>query len=416
MHDTHLTITALILLLLIASGVAMITRWVPVPYTVALVVVGLVTSQLHFLPTIHISPDLILLIFLPALLFEAAWNLDLKSLRENLAPILLLAVVGVMVSVGIIGAILHYGVGLSWSLALLFGAIVSATDPISVLAIFRKVGAPKRLAVIIEGESLFNDGTAAVVFRILAGIVIGATNATSSTGMLLVSSLGRFLLACVGGVLIGAAIGFAASSITAFFDDHLLEITLTTISAYGSFILAETFGVSPVIAVVIAGIVVGNYGRKQGMSPNTDVAVDSFWEYAAFVVNSLVFLLIGLEVRFSFLAQYARVIAWAILAMMIARAVSLYGVVQISNRFANKVSGKWQHVLFWGGLRGALSIALVLSLPLDTPARVELTAMTFGAVTFSLLVQGLTVSPLLRLLGIKAKQPKPKRVNLGKGT
>jgi monovalent cation:H+ antiporter, CPA1 family len=400
-HDTHLTITALILLLLIASGVAMITKWVPVPYTVALVVVGLATSQMHFLPTIHISPELILLIFLPALLFEASWNLDLKSLRENLAPILWLSVVGVIVSVGIIGALLHYSVGLSWSLALLFGAIVSATDPISVLAIFRKVGAPKRLAVIIEGESLFNDGTAAVVFRILAGIVIGTTNTTSSKGTLLVSSLGRFVLACVGGVLIGAAIGFAASSITAFFDDHLLEITLTTISAYGSFILADTMGVSPVIAVVIAGIVIGNYGRRKSMSPNTEVAVDSFWEYAAFVVNSLVFLLIGLEVRFSFLAQYARVIAWAILAMIIGRAISLYGVVQISNLFSSKVNGRWQHVLFWGGLRRALSIALVLSLPLDTPARVELTAMTFGAVTFSLLVQGLTVSPLLRLLRIK---------------
>src|SRR6266853_2856074 len=122
MHDTHLTITALILLLLIASGVAMITKWVPVPYTVALVVVGLVTSQLHFLPTIHISPELILLIFLPALLFEASWNLNLKSLRENLTPILWLSVVGVTISVGVIGAILHYGVGLSWSLALLFGA------------------------------------------------------------------------------------------------------------------------------------------------------------------------------------------------------------------------------------------------------------------------------------------------------
>jgi CPA1 family monovalent cation:H+ antiporter len=181
----------------------------------------------------------------------------------------------------------------------------------------------------------------------------------------------------------------------------LLEIILTTISAYGSFILAETIGVSPVIAVVIPGIVIGNYGRKKGMSPNTNVAVDSFWEYAAFVVNSLVFLLIGLEVRFSFLAQHIRVIAWAILAMTIARAVSLYGVVQISNLFSKRVDGRWQHVLFWGGLRGALSIALVLSLPLNTPARDELTAMTFGAVTFSLLVQGLTVSPLLRLLGIK---------------
>ncbi len=400
MTDTHLAISALILLLLIASGVAMITKWVPVPYTVALVIVGLVTSQLHFLPTIHISPDLILLIFLPALLFEASWNLDLRSLGDNFFPILLLSVAGVVMSVGIIGAILHYGVGLGWPLALLFGAIVSATDPISVLALFRKVGAPKKLAVIIEGESLFNDGTAAVMFRILTGIVIGTTTTASSKGILVVSSLGRFLLACFGGLIIGAAVGFVSSSITAFFDDHLLEITLTTISAYGSFILAETIGVSPVIAVVVAGIIIGNYGRKKGMSSNTQVAVDSFWEYAAFVVNSLVFLLIGLEVRLAFLAQYITVIIWAILAMTIARAVSLYGLVQISNFFSKPVPGRWQHIFFLGGLRGALSIALVLSLPLNIPARVELVAMTFGAVTFSLLVQGLTVSPLLRLLRI----------------
>jgi monovalent cation:H+ antiporter, CPA1 family len=401
MQDTHLTITTLILLLLIASGVAMITKWVPVPYTVALVVVGLVTSQLNFLPTIQISPELILLIFLPALLFEASWNLDLRSLRENLAPILWLSIAGVMVSVGIVGLILHYAIGLSWSLAFLFGAIVSATDPISVLALFRRIGAPKRLEVIIEGESLFNDGTAAVMFRILAGIVMGTSATASSTDMLVVGAFGRFLLACGGGLLIGAAIGFVAASITAFFDDHLLEITLTTISAYGSFILADTLGVSPVLAVVVAGIVIGNYGRGKGMAPKTEAAVNSFWEYAAFVVNSLVFLLIGLEVKLALLAQHIRVIAWAVLAMTVARALSSYGVIQISNFFATPVSGKWQHVLFWGGLRGALSIALVLSLPVEAPARAELVAMTFGAVTFSLLVQGLTVSPLLKLLGIK---------------
>ena len=404
MHDTHLAITVFIILLLIASGVAMITKWVPVPYTLALVIVGLVTSQLHFLPPVHISPDLILLIFLPALLFEASWNLELRSLRENLAPILWLSFTGVLVSVGAIGLVLHYGAGLTWSLALLFGAIVSATDPISVLALFRKLGAPKRLSVIIEGESLFNDGTAAVMFRILAGIVIGTTSIASSKGVLLVTSLGRFLLACFGGVLVGAAVGFVSSTITTFFEDHLLEIMLTTISAYGSFILADSIGVSPVIAVVIAGIIIGNYGRNKGMSENTQVAVDSFWEYAAFVVNSLVFLLIGLEIPLALLVQYVTTILWSILAMTVARAISLYGLLLISNRFSKPVSGRWQHVLFWGGLRGSLSIALVLSLPLTLPGRVQLVAMTFGAVTFSLLVQGLTVSPLLRLLRIQKSE------------
>jgi len=383
----------------------MITKWVPVPYTLALVIVGLATSQLNFLPSVRISPDLILLIFLPALLFEASWNLNLRSLRENLAPILWLSVVGVVLSVGIIATILHFVAGLTWSTSLLFGAMVSATDPVSVLALFRKLGAPKRLSVIIEGESLFNDGTAAVLFRILAGIVIGTTSATSK-GALAMSSLAYFLLACLGGVVVGVAIGFAASKISSFFDDHLLEITLTTISAYGSFVLADALHVSPVIAVVMVGIVIGNYGRSHGLSKNTQIAVDSFWEYAAFVVNSLVFLLIGMEVPLAPLAPYASVILWSILAMTVARAIVIYGLFPLLNQFSNPVSGKWQHIIFWGGLRGSLSIALVLSLPRTLSSRAELVAMTFGAVTFSLLVQGLTVSPLLRLLGIKREAVK----------
>jgi len=398
--DTHLTITVFILLLLIASAVAMITKWVPVPYTLALVIVGLITSQLKFLPAVHISPDLILLIFLPALLFEASWNLDLARLRENLVPILWLAFAGVLVSVGIVGSVLHYAAGLDWPTAMLFGAIISATDPISVLALFRKLGAPERLAVIIEGESLFNDGTAVVVFRIISGIAVGVT-ATTSYSKTALAAIGMFFLSCLGGLIIGAVVGFVASKITTYFDDHLLEITLTTISAYGSFILAETVGVSPVIAVVIAGIVIGNYGRRKSMSANTQIAVDSFWEYAAFVVNSLVFLLIGLEIPLGLLTEHVNVIFWAVLVMLLARAISLYGLLQISNQVSKPISGKWQHVLFWGGLRGSLSIAMVLSLPLTLPGRVQLIAMTFGAVTFSLLIQGLTVSPLLHLLRIE---------------
>ena len=400
MPDTHFTITIFITLLLIASGVAMITKWVPVPYTLALVIVGLATSQLHFLPPVHISPDLILLIFLPALLFEASWNLDLRSLRDNLAPILWLSIVGVGLSVGIIALILHYVTGLIWSTSLLFGAIVSATDPVSVLALFRKIGAPERLSVIIEGESLFNDGTAAVVFRILVGIVLGVTSVQSKSALVL-TSLISFLFACLGGVAVGAAVGFVASKITSFFEDHLLEITLTTISAYGSFVLADAMHVSPVIAVVIAGIVIGNYGRSKGMSENTQVAVDSFWDYAAFVVNSLVFLLIGMEIPLAPLAPYFAVILWSILAMMVARAVVVFGLFPPLNRFSTPVNVRWQTVIFWGGLRGSLSIALVLSLPLSIAGRAELLAMTFGAITFSLLVQGLTVSPLLMMLGIK---------------
>ena len=301
MPETQITVRVLILLLLVASAVAMATKWVRVPYTLALVIVGLVISPMHFLPAVHISPDLILLIFLPALLFEAAWNLKLDQLRRNLLPILVLAVAGVVLSTGVIGVILHYGLGLSWRPALLFGAMISATDPVSVLALFKTLALPPRLATIVEGESLLNDGTAVVVFRI---ILVGA--AGSSAGGVALSSLGEFLMMVAGGLLAGVIVGVLASTLTSYFDDHLLEITLTTIAAYGSFLLAEGLHVSPVIAVLATGLVIGNYGRQKGMSPPTQLAVNSFWEYAAFVVNSLVFLLIGLEIQVTRLGENIR--------------------------------------------------------------------------------------------------------------
>lgn len=412
--EAHFSITVLIALLLIASGVAMVTKWVRLPYTLALVIVGLVISPMHFLPVVHVSPELILLIFLPALLFEAAWNLKLDHLRENLLPILTLATVGVGLSVGVIGAILRFGIGLEWGSALLFGAIISATDPVSVLALFKKLGAPKRLTTIVEGESLFNDGTAVVVFRLLLGIVAGAT-AFDSTGQLIFSSIREFSVVVFGGIAVGAIIGIIASTLTSYFDDHLLEITLTTIVAYGSFLLAEEMHVSPVIAVLVAGLILGNYGRQKGMSPTTQVAVNSFWEYAAFVVNSLVFLLIGLEIQLGTLTENTVSIAWGVAAMLIARLICVYGLIGLTNLRAEPLPFKWRHVLFWGGLRGSLSIALVLSLPVTLPGRQTLVVMIFGAVIFSLLAQGLTISPLLRLLGISTASPELKPYEMARG-
>lgn len=406
LHDAQFAITIFITLLIIASGVAMLTKWIRVPYTVALVMVGLAISPMHFLPPVHISPELILLIFLPALLFEAAWNLKLNELRANLIPIIALATAGVFMSVGVIGSIIHFGVGLPWAASLLFGAIISATDPVSVLALFKKLGAPERLTVIIEGESLLNDGTAAVVFRILTGIVVGTT-ATSSMGGLVLNSLITFVVVVAGGVVVGLIVGFVVSKITSHFDDHLLEITLTTVAAYGSFLLAETLHVSPVIAVLVAGIIIGNYGWNVGMSENTQVAVDSFWEYAAFVVNSLVFLLIGLEIPLSMLANHVKHIAWALIGLITARAVVIYFLLFLSNRVTQPISAAWQHILFWGGLRGSLSVALVLSLPLELKDRQSMVAMTFGTVVFSLLFQGLTIAPLLSWLKIDRKASTP---------
>jgi CPA1 family monovalent cation:H+ antiporter len=413
MNETQFTVTVFVGLLLIASGVSMLTKWVRLPYTLALVIIGLIISPMHFLPVVHVSPELILLIFLPALLFEAAWNLNLKHLRENLLPILSLALLGVIFSVGIIGLILHVGIHLSWSSAFLFGAMISATDPISVLAIFKRLGLPARLTTIVEGESLLNDGTAAVLFKIILGVVIGAS--AGGTSDLIWGSLREFAIVVFGGILIGAAVGILASTLTSYFDDYLLEITLTTIAAYGTFLGAETLHVSAVIAVLVTGLVIGNYGRHRGMSPTTQIAVNSFWEYAAFVVNSLVFLLIGLEIQVAHLLDNIASIGWGVVAVIAARGAVVYGLTTISNHISDPIPARWKPVIFWGGLRGSLSIALVLSLPRDLDGRELLVVMIFGTVIFSLLFQGLTISGLLKALGLSQPEAKAKEYEIIQG-
>jgi CPA1 family monovalent cation:H+ antiporter len=396
LYDLHFVVTRVLVLLLISSIVAMITKWIKVPYTLALVIVGAAISPLRLLPGVHISPQLVLLLFLPALLFDAAWNLKIESLRANAVPLLLLAIPGVCVSCGVIAAILHWVAGMSTSSSLLFGAMISATDPVSVLALFKTYGIPGNLATLVEGESLFNDGTAVVVFRIVLAFVVSTT--ALSGGQIAASSLLQFTLVILGGVAVGAAIGLVCMTLTSRFNDHLLEIMLTSIAAYGSFLLADSLHVSPVIAVLIAGLLMGNYGRLKGMSSTTQVAVDAFWEYAAFVVNSLVFLLIGLEIHVGYLLGDWIGIAFGILAMVVSRAVTVYGLMPLSSALRHPVPARWQHVLFWGGLRGSLSIALVLSLPEDLPDRSRLVLMVLGTVLFSLLGQGLTVGPLIKRL------------------
>lgn len=391
------TETLIIELLLIASLVAIAVRRLRVPYTVALVIVGLLLTTLPH-EKFSLTPELILALFVPPLIFEAAFHLNLIDLRRNLPTIVVLAIPGVILTMLIVGGALFLGIHLSLPVALLFGALVAATDPVAVVALFRVLGVPKQLAVLVEGESLFNDGTALVLFNLVLAVVIGGR-------FNLLQSLGDFVRISIGGVAVGLLLGWGISRLIAHIDDYLIETTLTTVLAYGAYLLAEQLHFSGVLAVVAAGLVNGNLGT-QGMSPTTRIVLFNFWEYLAFLTNSLVFLLIGLQVNIPSLIQAWQSILWAIAAVLIARIVVVYGLNWIVNRFANPVPIRWQHVLSWGGLRGALSLALALSLPISLgPERSLLLEMAFGVVLFTLLVQATTMSPLIRWLGILVSDP-----------
>lgn len=391
------TETLIIGLLLIASLVAIAVRRLHIPYTVALVVVGLLLTTLSPVK-FELTPELILALFVPPLVFEAAFHLNLTELRRNSTLILVLAVPGVLLTTLIVGGILSIGTSLSLPVALVFGALIAATDPVAVVALFRLLGVPKRLAVLVEGESLLNDGTALVLFNLMLVVALsGKFN--------LISSLADFVRVSAGGIVLGLVLGWGISRLIARIDDYLIEITLTTVLAYGAYVLAEQLHFSGVLAVVAAGLITGSLG-PQGMSPTTRIVLYNFWEYITFLVNSLVFLLIGMEVDLQALFGAWQPILWAIGAVLLARLVVVYGLSWITGRLTESISLRWRHILAWGGLRGALSLALALSLPVAFgPDRDLLRTMAFGVALFTLLVQATTMSSLVRRLGIITVNP-----------
>ena len=377
-------------LLLIASVVAITARQLRLPYTVGLVLIGLALTFLTA-TDVNISPQIILAMLVPPLVFEAAFHIRLEDLRRDFWLIITLAVPGVILTTLLVGGVVAWGTGLALPAALVFGALISATDPVSVVALFRRLGVPRRMQLLLEGESLFNDGTAIVMFSIMVGIA-EAGEFNFAVG------IRDFLTVAGGGVLIGIALGTLISQFINRIDDPLVETTLTTVLAFGAYLIAETLGVSGVLAVVAAGIVNGNV-EPTGMSATTRVVVFNFWEYAAFLSNSLVFLLIGLTTDVKVMIANWQAIVWAVFAVVIARAVSIYGF----SLFNREIPAKWKHILFWGGLRGAIALALALSLPETGPLAAErgrLQAMAFGLVLFSLLVQGASADWLVKRLKV----------------
>ncbi|MGB2956193.1 MAG: Na+/H+ antiporter [Anaerolineales bacterium] len=378
-------------LLLIASLVGIVTDRLRVPYTTGLVLIGLVLAFFGQ-QDINVSPQLFLGLLVPPLIYEAAFQVKAKDLLRDLAPILSLAIPGVLLTTFLVGGVLYWGTNFSLVTALLFGSLIAATDPVAVVALFRSLGVPKRLQLLIEGESLFNDGTAIVVFNLMVAIAVtGYFNLTDS--------ILNFFLVSGGGIIIGLILGLLISLAISMIDNPLIETTLTSVLAFGSYIVAEQFHVSGVLAVVAAGIVSGNLGPSR-MSPTTHILAFNFWEYAAFLANSFVFLLIGLQIDLNVLITDWNAILWAILAVLVARAASIYGLSWIGSG----VPMRYKHILYWGGLRGAISLALALSLPVSLgDQRTVIQSMAFGVVLFTLLVQGSTMKPLINRMGLIEK-------------
>jgi CPA1 family monovalent cation:H+ antiporter len=366
-----------------------------VPYNVALVVGGMLITLSHVLPEApHLEPEVVFLVCLPALLFEGGFTAHLDSIRANLLPIALLATVGVIVAIGATGAFLHLALQLPWGPAILLGCILAVTDTVSILFAFRRAPVPGRLAAIVLGESLFNDGTALVAYAAIASVVAGGVVAVPVLAA-------RVVLATVGGLAVGLALGMVGSFVIRRTEDPLAEIMATFALAFAAFVGAEELRVSGAIAGVTAGLTVGATARK-ALSPSSQVAIHSFWEYMAFGVNTFLFLLVGLSSNPSSLLASAPQTAIAVACVFAGRAVAIYLPFLVLGwvRPTQAIPPRWQHVFVIGNIKGALSIALALGLPRDTPFRPLLVDVAFGVTFISLVAQGLMLPRALDWLGL----------------
>jgi CPA1 family monovalent cation:H+ antiporter len=385
-------------LLLVACLIAMVSRRIGLPYSVGLVAAGVAIAFIPNTPTLPLSRDLIFNILLPPLVFEAALQLPWRSFRRELPVVVTLAFFGVALAAAIVAAGMHFGLGWSWLGAALFGVLIAATDPVAVIAAFKEMNAEERLSMLVESESLLNDGVVAVAFAVLVGI---ATGASAGIGSIVPS----FLWTLFGGALIGAAVSAVILLLAGRTSDHLVEITLTTLAAYGSFLMAERVHASGVLASLTAGLMIGNLGRMGSISDEGRPHVLSAWEFFAFLANSFVFLLIGIQEAGIPVNRLGYVTAAsAILLVLVGRAAAIYPLALLFRATKLKVSFPYQHVLFWGGLRGALALALALTVPASVPERVPIIITAFVVVAFSIFVQGLTMPWLVNRFGLTEKR------------
>jgi monovalent cation:H+ antiporter, CPA1 family len=392
-------------LLAATVAVSLVTsRW-SIPPSVVLVVIGLVVSFAGLAGDATLDPDLLLAIVLPGLVFEAAFRTDLGVFRPAAAGVMLLAIPGVVVVAAVVAVVLSATTTLSPAEGFVVGAMVAATDPAAVLSTFRRVRVPARLATTVEMESLVNDGTGIVLFALALDVLAG--------GGSLAGSVGTFAISLVGSSLVGGVIGWVASRVVGRVDDHVTELTLTIVLAYGTYLIAASTGLSGVIATLAAAATFGSSARER-LTDRAREVIDDVWELVAFLLTAAVFLLVGVSIPASSLASAAGPIVAGIAAILVARAIVVYGLLGGASRVVDRlvmrgspsrgdgdgpIPAAWLHVLFWAGLRGAVSVALALSLPEGLPNRELLQGITFGVVLFTLLVQGSTAAWVVRRTG-----------------
>lgn len=382
-------LTELGTMLIVASLVAMVSRRIGLPYTAGLVLAGIGLAYVPVGADLPLSRELIFNVFLPPLIFEAAMQLRWSRFRTEMPLTIVLAFLGVAISAAIVAGGMHLLLGWSVLGAAFFGVLIAATDPVSVIAAFKEMKAEPRLSMVVESESLLNDGVAAVGFAILIGIANGEALTASGAALAL-------LWTVAGGLAIGAVIGFVVLTVAGRTEDHLVEVTLTTVVAWGSFLLAEHIHASGVFAALAAGMIVGNLGPRGSISVAGRQHVQDFWAYAAFLANSCLFLLIGSHEAHQPIALVSLPLGIAIVLTLIGRAAAVYPLALPFARSGLRLPATYQHVLVWGGLRGAVGLALALAVPATVAERGQIVVVTFGVVAFSIFAQGLTMPWLLR--------------------
>jgi len=392
------TTQSFLLLLIVVAGMATLLGLVSkraslLPYPVVLALAGVVIGLIPNVPVPRLAPDVLLVAFVPGLVFEAGLTLDLAELRRRIVSVGLLVTVGVALTVVLIGLFTHWMIGFALADGMLLGAILAATDPIAVVTLLRRLKAPTGLATILEGESLLNDGTGVAAFSAVLATIVAGSPSFLDAGI-------RFVELTVGGTLVGVVVGLIGLLLLRFADDAQLEILATLVVAYGSYLIADLVHASGIVAVVVAAIVVAAWGTRLGRLHGPQLL--GFWSVLAFVLNAMLFILVGAALPASALLPVAGLVVVAFVVMLLTRAIPVYGLLWLAALRPPPIPWRWRHLTFWAGLRGALAVALALSVAATPGVDHRVSLVAYGVVLLSLVIQGGLVSPVMRALKIES--------------